>query len=61
MRDTKTARALSILEAAARMGVSKRTVYRLLDDPDSGFPRPRKIRRRTVIMEDDLEEWLRRQ
>jgi predicted DNA-binding transcriptional regulator AlpA len=36
----------------ARLGV--RTVWRLMADPKSGFPRPRRIGRRTLLARDEV-------
>lgn len=40
----------TIAEAASVIGVSMRTVWRLMADPKSGFPKPRRIRGRTLLV-----------
>ncbi len=50
-------RVMSIDEFCERYGPGRRTAYAELK---SGRLRGRKIRRRTVITEDDAEDWLRR-
>ncbi|MGO9686165.1 MAG: helix-turn-helix domain-containing protein [Beijerinckiaceae bacterium] len=48
---------MSIDEFCERYGPGRTTAYAELN---SGRLRGRKIRRRTVITEDDAEDWLRR-
>jgi excisionase family DNA binding protein len=50
-------RAFSIKEFCRRFGVGRTTVY---EEIKLGRLRARKIGRRTIILEDDAEEWLRR-
>jgi excisionase family DNA binding protein len=47
---------LSVGEAAERLGISERSVFRLLE---SGELPARKIGRRTLIRADDLERFAR--
>lgn len=44
----------SIAEAASFMRVSSRTVWRELSNPKSKFPRPRRIRGRTLLARDEV-------
>jgi predicted DNA-binding transcriptional regulator AlpA len=39
----------SVPEAAFMCRLSTRTVWRLMADPQSGFPEPRKVRGRTLL------------
>ena len=39
----------SVPETAFMAGVSGRTVWRLMADPNSGFPAPRHVRGRTLL------------
>ena len=48
-------RDISVVEAAARAGVGRSTIYEHLA---RGVLRARKLGRRTVILEVDLREWL---
>ncbi len=50
-------RAMSIAEFCERYGPGRTTVYKELK---SGRLRGRKVRRRTIITEEDAEDWLRR-
>jgi excisionase family DNA binding protein len=49
-------RAMSIAEFCKRYGPGRTTVYAELK---SGRLRGRKLRRRTIIAEEDAEDWLR--
>ncbi len=44
----------SIPEAASFLRVSKRSLWRMLADPRSGFPTPRRIRGRTLLVRDEV-------
>jgi excisionase family DNA binding protein len=41
-------------EAASVIGVSTRTVWRLMADPESKFPKARRIRGRTLLSRDEV-------
>lgn len=44
---------------ATRVGLTKSTIYRYWADPDSTFPKPRKIGlKRVGILESELNEWI---
>jgi excisionase family DNA binding protein len=49
-------RAMSIAEFSERYGVGRTTIY---EEIKLGRLRARKCRKRTVITEDDAEDWLR--
>ena len=49
---------LSIPEAASLLRVGARTVWRLMADPKSGFPKPRRLRGRTLLVRDELLAFL---
>ncbi len=42
----------SVPEAASFLRVSTRSLWRMLADPRSGFPTPRRVRGRTLLMRD---------
>jgi len=44
----------SVPEAASFLRVSKRSLWRMLADPRSGFPPPRRIRGRTLLVRDEV-------
>ncbi len=44
----------SVPETAFMVGVSKRSVWRLMADPDSGFPEPRRLRGRTLLVASEV-------
>lgn len=48
----------SVPEAAFMCRVSKRTVWRLMADPRSGFPAPRRIRGRTLLAAEDVLTYM---
>ena len=48
----------SVPEAAFMTGVSARTVWRLMADPQSGFPRPRRVRGRTLLVASEVMEFM---
>lgn len=48
----------SVPEAAFMCRLGLRTVWRLMADPESGFPRPRRIGRRTLLARDDVLAFL---
>jgi excisionase family DNA binding protein len=50
---------LTVQETAFLLRVSARSVWRLLADPRSGFPRPRRVRGRTVLERDEVLEFMR--
>jgi excisionase family DNA binding protein len=50
-------RAMSIAEFCERYGIGRTTAYQEIG---SGRLRGRKIGKRTIITEDDAEDWLRR-
>ncbi|MBK8980671.1 MAG: helix-turn-helix domain-containing protein [Planctomycetes bacterium] len=45
---------ITVPEAASLLRVGKRTVWRLMADPESGFPSPRRIRGRTLLVRDEV-------
>lgn len=45
---------LTVAEAAFLLRVGARTVWRLMADPKSGFPKARRIRGRTFLMRDEV-------
>jgi excisionase family DNA binding protein len=49
---------LTIPEAASLCRVSNRTVWRLMADPKAGFPKPRRLRGRTLLVREELLEFL---
>jgi excisionase family DNA binding protein len=49
---------LSIPEAAFLLRVGVRTVWRLMADPKSRFPTPRRIRGRTLLARDEVLEFM---
>ena len=51
-------RTISVAETAIVLGVSRPTVYKMIQD--GGFPAV-KLRRRTVIPIVELDEWIRAQ
>jgi excisionase family DNA binding protein len=50
-------RAMSVAEFCERYGPGRTTAYQEIQ---AGRLRARKVGRRTIITEDDAEEWLRR-
>ncbi len=50
-------RAMSIAEFCRRYSIGRTSVY---EEIGTGQLRAKKIGRRTIITEDDAEEWLRR-
>jgi len=48
----------SVREAAFMSRVGVRTVWRLMADPRSGFPHPRRIGRRTLLLRDEVLAFL---
>ncbi|MFO1053943.1 MAG: helix-turn-helix domain-containing protein [Planctomycetota bacterium] len=49
---------VTVPEGASLLRVSVRTVWRLMADPASGFPKPRRIRGRTLLVRDELLAFL---
>ncbi len=49
----------SIPEAASFLRVSTRSLWRMLADPRSGFPTPRRIRGRTLLVRDEVVAFMR--
>ena len=45
---------VSVQEAALLLGVGVRTVWRMLADPNSAFPRPRRLRGRTLLVRAEV-------
>lgn len=41
-------------------GVSQMTLWRWINDPQTGFPQPRYIKTRRYWREDELEAWIER-
>jgi hypothetical protein len=48
----------SVPETAFMVRVGVRTVGRELSDPESKFPRPRRIRNRTLLARDEVLRYL---
>ena len=48
----------SVPETAWMVGVSPRTVWRELSDPKSKFPRPRRLRGRTLLLAAEVMAFL---
>ena len=48
----------SVPETAWMCRIGIRSVWRLMADPDSGFPRPRRIGRRTLLARDEVLAFL---
>ena len=48
----------SVAEAAFMCCLSQRTVWRLMADPNSKFPKPRRIRGRTLLHRDDVLKFM---
>jgi predicted DNA-binding transcriptional regulator AlpA len=44
----------SVPEAASVLRVGTRSMWRMLADPNSGFPRPRRICGRTLLSRDEV-------
>ena len=49
---------VTVPEGASLLRVSVRSVWRLMADPASGFPKPRRIRGRTLLVRDELLAFL---
>jgi len=49
---------ISVPEAASLLRVGVRTVWRLMADPKAGFPKPRRLRGRTLLVRDELLAFL---
>ena len=48
----------SVAEATFMVGVSVRTLWRLMSDPRSGFPKPRRIGRRTLLVGAEVMKFV---
>lgn len=48
----------NVPETAFMCRVGPRTVWRLMADPKSKFPRPRRVRGRTLLARDEVLEYL---
>jgi hypothetical protein len=48
----------TVPETAFMCRVGVRTVWRLMADPDSGFPAPRRVRGRTLLSREAVVAWL---
>lgn len=44
----------TVAETAFMCRVGARTVWRMVSDPKSGFPRPRRLRGRTLLARDEV-------
>ena len=49
----------TIAESASFLRVSERSVWRMLADPRSRFPRPRRMRGRTLLARDEVVRFTR--
>jgi prophage regulatory protein len=46
-------------DVMSRTGLSRSTIYNLINSPESNFPKPIKLSVRSVgILESELEAWL---
>ena len=52
-------RSVSLIEAATSIGISKRTLYRLISAGE--FPRPFKVGRSTRVLVADIRRYIDRQ
>jgi len=48
----------SVAESAFWCGFSVRTVWRLMSDPRSGFPKPRRVGRRTLLAAAEVMRFM---
>jgi excisionase family DNA binding protein len=48
----------TVPEVAFLLRVARRTVWRLMADPNSRFPSPRRIRGRTLLARDEVLAFL---
>lgn len=48
----------SVPETAFMCRIGVRSVWRMLADPRSGFPRPRRLRGRTLLVRDEVLAFL---
>jgi hypothetical protein len=48
----------TVPETAFMCRIAVRTVWRLMADPHSGFPRPRHVRGRTLLARDEVFAYL---
>jgi len=48
----------SVPETAFMTSVSVRTVWRLMADPKSGFPEPRRVRGRTLLVAAEVLQFM---
>ena len=51
----------TVPEAAFQLRVAVRTVWRMLSDPKSRFPRPRRLRGRTLLARDEVLAFMQRE
>ncbi|MGH7558847.1 MAG: helix-turn-helix transcriptional regulator [Gemmatimonadota bacterium] len=59
MSTERLPRMLRTAEVAARLGLSRTTIWRLSKDPSSGFPQPRQISPGAVAFsEEELVQYL---
>jgi excisionase family DNA binding protein len=49
----------TVPEAAFMCRVGARTVWRMLADPESRFPKPRRLRGRTLLSRDEVLAYLK--
>lgn len=49
----------SVPETAFMCSVSVRTVWRLMADPRSGFPKPRRVLGRTLLAAEDVMAFMK--
>lgn len=52
---------LSVKEVLEKIGVSRATLYRWIDDPALNFPQPAKLRKRIFWDSQQLEQWMQGQ
>ena len=52
---------LSVKEVLEKIGVSRATLYRWIDDKELGFPQPAKLRKRIFWDSQQLEKWMQAQ
>ena len=52
---------LSVKEVLEKIGVSRATLYRWIDDKELGCPQPAKLRKRIFWDSQQLEKWMQAQ
>ena len=52
---------LSVKEVLEKIGVSRATLYRWIEDEALNFPQPAKLRKRIFWDSQQLDEWMKAQ